>query len=614
MKRKQGIASSPKYDFAGGLVTAVSKTRLRPSQLIKASNINLLIDGEAEVRKGYAKVSTVAFGTVIDRLVHFKTDTYDKLIAYGGAYVKRLDVGSPDVWTTLSSTMPDTELYRSMVIAEGMLYIASHQGVKKYYPAKTELWNAGIAAPTAGLVATEGTAGNLLGTYRWYYTYYNSTTQEESNPNDISNELTVASKRVTLSGFVASTDPQVDKQRIYRNPTGVSTWYLVGEKANDANNYEDNVTDDHLTTEISYINYPPPNSTILLYHLNRMFYVDYSNPSRVCWSEPFKPGSVQPTSYQEIDGGDGGVIVALAAVYGNIIVFKNTGIFVLFFNPLSPTSSTYEPLAAKYSCVAPMSVQNIRENVIFLSSEGLKLITNGGTRIEDIEVMVEGEFGAKAVDPIANLLRSAHMDTVNKAVGFYYELRNQYLLSFPYYVNTSNDLTLVWNIDPNAFTLHEDFEMKAVAPYRSYDIDLIYGSHGNEYIYKHDEGTTDDGAAINWEIQTGWHPIDGTPDIKKVRWMIVSVLGSEGTTSHYEVLKDFEAGGSGLIKDLIRLDASYWGSAHWGNAHWGGAMDVIFKNKMRVRGRLFSLRFYGSSSAQVGVSGYQFLYQPKGFK
>ena len=136
MKRKQGIASSPKYDFAGGLVTAVSKTRLRPSQLIKASNINLLIDGEAEVRKGYAKVSTVAFGTIIDRLVHFKTDTYDKLIAYGGAYVKRLDIDTPDVWTVLSSTMPDTELYRSMVIAEGMLYIASHQGVKKYYPAK----------------------------------------------------------------------------------------------------------------------------------------------------------------------------------------------------------------------------------------------------------------------------------------------------------------------------------------------------------------------------------------------------------------------------------------------------------------------------------------------
>jgi len=91
MKNIPRLEKSPKYHFAGGLVTMVSRTRLRPSQLIKAKNVNILVDGEIEVRGGCTKMSTAAFGTNIDRFVHFKTDTYDKIIAYGGTNVKRLD-------------------------------------------------------------------------------------------------------------------------------------------------------------------------------------------------------------------------------------------------------------------------------------------------------------------------------------------------------------------------------------------------------------------------------------------------------------------------------------------------------------------------------------------
>jgi len=612
MKRKKGIASSPKYNFAGGLVTMAAKTRLRPSQLIRAKNINVLIDGEAEVRGGYAKVSTVAFGTTIDRFIHFKTETYDKIIGYGGAYIKRLDTGAPDVWTTLSSTMPDTDDFRSMVIANNMLYIASSTGVKKYYPGQTVLWDAGIVPPATAATPTADVAGLLSGVYTWYYTYYNSTTDEESNPSPMSAELTVDLKQVILSGFVASTDPQVDKIRIYRNPSGVTTYWRVGEKANTSDSFTDNVPDDNLGVQMDERNAVPPNSTILLWHMNRMFYVDYSDPSTLYYSEPYKPGSVYSTNSQGIEVGDGGKIVAIMSCYDNIVVFKNSGVYLFVFNAMDPLSSYYQPVATSYGCIAPMSVVNIREDIAFLSPEGLKRITNGGTTLNDFSVLIESEFGSRPINPIANILRSCFASTVSRAVGTFYEAKNQYHLSVPYYSSANNDLTFVWNDDAGAFTTHEGFYVKAAALYRYYDSELLYRSHNDQYIYKHDYGTADESSAIEFDIQTGWHDVNNVPDIKTIRLFFPTLFGAEDVVISYELLKDFESTGSGTGATVDHNGAAYWGVAHWGYAYWGASGEATYRKKIRVKGRIFSTRFYGTVDKKCGVAGYQFFYIPKG--
>jgi len=613
MKQKRGMTASPQYTFNGGLVTMVAKTRLSPSQLIKAKNINLLVDGEWEVRGGCAKVSTVAFGTEIDRFIHFKTDSYDKIIAYGGASVKRLDVGSPDVWTSLSAAMPDTEDFRSMIIGMGMLYLGSTTGVKKYYPAQTVLWNAGITSPAAALTATGGTTGLLSGTYTWYWTYYNSTTGEESNPSTtISNELIVALKRVTLSGFVASTDSQVDKIRIYRNANGVpGQWWYVGEKANTTATFEDNVSDDALGLELLNTNAPPPNSTIMLWNMNRMFYVDEDNPSKLMWSEPFKPGSVPAYSYYYIEKGDGGRIVAIAACYGNIIVFKNTGVFCFYFNPIDPTQSYYAPIAQKYGCWSPMSVENVQETIVFLSPEGLKKITNGGTTIEDIDILVKTDLGSAPMPAISNLFRTCSKSVIKRAVGTYYETRNQYHLSVPYYGSTVNDMTLVWCLDSNAFVVHEGFYVKSVGLYRDYDQEIMYRSHNDQYIYRHDYGTTDNAAPISFDVQTGFHDVDGNPDEKRIRLFFPVIFGADGAIVTCEIIKDFESLGSGFSKTINHEGASYWGLAHWGQNFWGASGEVLYRCRARVKGRLFSTRFYGITDKSIGVAGYQFYYQPR---
>jgi len=611
MKNIPRLEKSPKYHFAGGLVTMVSRTRLRPSQLIKAKNVNILVDGEIEVRGGCTKMSTAAFGTNIDRFVHFKTDTYDKIIAYGGTNVKRLDFGGEDDWTSLDSAMPSGRNFTSMRIANNMLFIGRFNAQpKKYYPGKTELWLAGIVASTTKCSVAEGAAGLLNGTYRWYYTYYNSTTGEEGNPTPISDELTVALKQVTLSGFIASTDPQVDKINIYRNPSGVSQYFYAGQKDNDTDDYTDNVKDDDLgITEISFRNGLPPKSEIFLWHLNRMFYVDEDNPSTLRWSEPFKPGSVHEYSCQEIEQGDGGRIVALAVTYDNIVVLKNTGVFTFFFDPLTPTNSVYQPLSLKDGCVAPMSVANKGEDVIYLSSEGLKKVLDAGSRIEDIKILVTDDTGFKPLKPVTSIFRDCHKTTLKGAVSTYYEAKGHYAISVPYYSDAANDLTLVLQTDSGVFTVHDGWGVRAAALYREFDNELLLRSHDDQYIYRHDYGFDDNEVAIDFEVQTGWHDINDIPDYKRIHLCFPTIYGTDGVQISYEILKDFEV--TGKAKSIIHQGASYFGYAHWGQNYWGASGEIRYRHRDRRIGRIFSVKFYGSVTQKIGIVDYQLFYQSK---
>ena len=587
----------------------MSKTRLKPNQLIKAKNVNLKINGEAEVRGGCIKVSEVAFGDTIDRFIHFKTDSYDKIIGYGGSDVKRLDFDSPDSWASLDAAMPDTDDFRSMVKADDMLYIgALDSRPRVYYPAQSVLWKAGITAPSTKCSTAEGAAGNLNGTYDWHYTYVNTTSGWESDPSPISDPRTVESKKVNLSGFIASAELGVDKINIFRNADGVpgQHWY-IGQKDNDTSSFEDDVADDNLEIELTFRNGLPPKSGIFLYHLNRIFYVDEDNPSTVRWSEPLKPHAVHTDNEIKIEEKDGGRIVALAVSYDNIIAIKNTGIYIILFNYLSPLASSYNPVAVDYGCTAPMSVANIGEDVILLTTDGLKLIVNAGTQVRDIAIMVADETGVKPFPPVTNIFKDCKQDVIKKAVGIYYEHLDQYCVSLPYY-STNNDLTLVWHRAANIFSSHEGWNVKALASYREYDNKLLYRSHGDQYIYKHDTGNDDDGAAIKIDIHNGWHDLNGMPDFKKIRLVFPTIYGADNAVLKYQILKDFETAGEEEV--ITHEGASYWGDAHWGQNYWGASGEIMYRQEAYIKGRIFSTRFYGSTDKKIGISGYQYFFQP----
>lgn len=153
---------------------------------------------------------------------------------------------------------------RSYVEYKDFLYYTETNKRPKKYEGNRETFM-GIEAPTIKLTATQADPdasekiSESASTLQYVYTYYNAQDGVESPPSPISDELELAADKVVdLTGFVASTDVQVDTIRVYRIGDGTTTMTLVLETAN----VDTTVRDDILTLDLpgtlldSYNNQP----------------------------------------------------------------------------------------------------------------------------------------------------------------------------------------------------------------------------------------------------------------------------------------------------------------------------------------------------------------------
>src|SRR5690606_37278713 len=113
-------------------------------------------------------------------------------------------------------------------------YDARHAFFDEYY----ELTDGGDPGDT-----TDFSPENLDGVYTYAYTFYNSAEGRESKPSPLTNELTLVNGQVEISNLQVSTDPQIDKKRIYRIGGNYTTFALVAEINNELTTYVDNIPD-----------------------------------------------------------------------------------------------------------------------------------------------------------------------------------------------------------------------------------------------------------------------------------------------------------------------------------------------------------------------------------
>ena len=109
----------------------------------------------------------------------------------------------------------------------------------------------GGPAPTGAASVALGGAGALTGTYRWVYTFYDSTSGWESSPSPISAALTPSAQDVDLTSLPTTADREnVTDKRIYRTLlTNEEPFFLSGSVTLATTSYTDNVTDANLTTQ-----------------------------------------------------------------------------------------------------------------------------------------------------------------------------------------------------------------------------------------------------------------------------------------------------------------------------------------------------------------------------
>jgi hypothetical protein len=250
----------------------------------------------------------------------------------------------------------------------------------------------GILAPAAA-PSVASAAGVLTGTYQYVYTYYSSVSGAESAPSPVSAEIVLATNSVNLTSLVVSTDPQVDKIRVYRVGGTILSFSLVAT-ITPATSYADNIADsaipgNPITTEASGQALAGGRDIKEAYAM-----LFYTLGEKLYFSAVGKWYSYPPLNF--IDFGKD--ITGYGFVSSGIIVFTKQRAYLITGN--SPTSFNKSNLSGSDGCQSYRSVQQMSNAILWVSQDGLCMSSGGKPTI--ISRPVLGDLNLQVVNAVVH--------------------------------------------------------------------------------------------------------------------------------------------------------------------------------------------------------------------
>lgn len=189
---------------------------------------------------------------------------------------------TPDANTSFSTTKKNT-------FAQGgeTLFIAG--GRPAFYTDGGDVERVGIPAPSTAPTVVAGAGTGLTGTFRYAYTFYDSTSGRESDLSPTAS-VTLANDDADLSALETTVAAaNVDQKRIYRTLKDGEIFYLQATKTLATTSYTDSTADADLgiqAADIGEYGMPPSTSYICAYFNKRMWWVDADNPNKIQYSSP----------------------------------------------------------------------------------------------------------------------------------------------------------------------------------------------------------------------------------------------------------------------------------------------------------------------------------------
>lgn len=243
--------------------------------------------------------------------------------------------------------------------------------------------------------------GGLNGTYQYALTYYNSEDSTESAPV-ISEEIVVSFGTIELVNLDISTDPQVDKKRLYRIGGTLTAFTRVTELDNSVTAYTDILADDNIEGSLldSQTNYPPVENMHWLMESYSMLFAADGDKLRFT---PIGEANSWPQTYfldfpRHITG--------LAKTPIGILVFNKYETWLV--TGTGPLSLTQQLLTGSQGCINGDTVVNIEGAAYWVSTDGVCL-SNGGqvqviTRTALDKLELSGSINAIVYDEQYHLL------------------------------------------------------------------------------------------------------------------------------------------------------------------------------------------------------------------
>lgn len=293
-----------------------------------------------------------------------------------------------DYFWYFNSAWISSSTAREYVEYKSKLYWTESGASAKVYDG-TNTYQLGITKPSTTATIADGGAGNLTGTIKYCFTYYDDSTGVESQPSAVTNELTLTSKQVSITSIPTSTDPQVDKVRIYRIGGTLTSFSLVTTINNGVTSHTDNLgdtdIDGHILDSQNY--HEAPAGLRYLTEHNGIFFGAvgdklYFTPI----AKPYAWGELDFLDY-EAD------ITGLGSTPTGLAVFTDSKTHIVTGTTVADL--TNQLFSGNQGCVNHSTIATLKGQLVWLSKDGI-CATSGGL----VEVISRPKLGKLSVTSV----------------------------------------------------------------------------------------------------------------------------------------------------------------------------------------------------------------------
>lgn len=324
-------------------------------------------------------------------------------------------------------------------------------------------------------------------------------------------------------------------------------------------------------------------------------------PTRIYWCDINNPESWLGTSWIEVSYLDGQEITRLWGFSNYLFIFKTRSVYGCTF-----TGDADFPFilpgggrsSSAIGCIAPWSMCQIEEGVVFVSYDGIYLF--------------DGTTSYKLTDRIRDTFLALQSTKFDKVVATVNRKKNMVYLSFA--TSTTNDTVLVWNYFLNAWSVYKGIAASSMmTAYKDgSDERLMFADYGG-FVYRMDSGLDDYPLNVRTAIEayyyTNWKTFDDLINKKGIPEVTIYYSLNNATLT-FAYSYDFNSADQFSNTFSTASNGMLWGTGVWGSGVWGGSGGGVVRRDLTGRGRVARFKIYNSVQGETfRIDGFGFLGQ-----
>src|SRR3990167_2044829 len=311
--------------------------------------------------------------------------------------------------------------------------------------------------------------------------------------------------------------------------------------------------------------------------------------SRFYWSNIKDSATWLATSFIDVAKDDGQQIVRMAVLGDRLVVFKERAIYNVFFTGNNDIPFIVSKSSSPVGCVAPFSVQEVENGLVFLASDGF--------------YYYDGNNSYKISMKIQPTVTGLNTTRFNQAVSVRQKGKNRYFCSVPGSGQTTNDTVIVWDWLLNAFSIYDGINAASMATVWVDALDeRIYFGDYSGFVYRMDSGADDYPlnvqTAIDAYYYTNWKHYDDIVSQKGVPNVVVYYQNSNSILT-FAYSYDFESSDTYSQTFSLATGTAVYGSAIWDTDIYAGAGGLQQRRDLDGRGRVVRFKFANSTIGET---------------